>query len=131
MTFPRVSILLFNALALLFVGQGCVTHNTYQLPASGMPVALFGPAAGITLISAVYGSGTGFADVSERVAVLLQLNRSGFRALPHEVLADPTPGWNKALVITYELDGKRHVFITGEGGQASAELLRAHAKGKD
>jgi hypothetical protein len=42
--------------------------------------------------------------------------------------ADPTPGWNKALVVVYEFKGRRHTFSCGEGARVSAEILVQQAK---
>ena len=53
-----------------------------------------------------------------------------FYARPEWLHADPTPGWNKELVIVYEFKGRRHIFMTGEGGKVSAEELIHDAKRK-
>lgn len=75
------------------------------------------------MISAVYGSGTRFADVTYRVNELLSQPGVEFFARPEWLRADPTPGWNKALVIVYEAEGRRRVFSTGEGGAISLDRL--------
>jgi hypothetical protein len=81
----------------------------------------------VTIISATYGSGTNFADVTSRVTDLLRQSDNGFYANPEWLKADPTPGWNKALVIVYEFQGQRHLFTAGEGGQVTmADLLKAY-----
>lgn len=77
----------------------------------------------VKLVSAVYGSGTQFADVTDRVKALLDEPGAAFRANPHWLGADPTPGWNKALVIVHEVDGKRRTFTVGENDAVSAELV--------
>lgn len=77
----------------------------------------------LKLVSAVYGSGTAFADVTDRVKALLDEPGARFHANPHWLGADPTPGWNKALVIVYEISGKRRTFTAGENGEVSAPLL--------
>ncbi len=81
-------------------------------------------AEGLWIVSAIYGSGTHFADVSGRVNELLRGTNTQFYAHPDSLGADPTPGWNKTLVIIYELHGQRHLFTTGEGGQVSSAALR-------
>jgi hypothetical protein len=81
------------------------------------------PAEKLLIISATYGSGTSFVDVTYRVNDLLRQPDVEFFARPEWLKADPTPGWNKALVISYEFDGKRHLFVTGEGGAVSSEKL--------
>ncbi|HEY1683802.1 MAG TPA: hypothetical protein VGG19_03485 [Tepidisphaeraceae bacterium] len=77
----------------------------------------------VILISAVYGSGVKFADVTARVDLLLHRPNSAFYAHPEWLGTDPTPGWNKVLVIVYELQGRRRLFTAGEGGKVSQELL--------
>lgn len=81
------------------------------------------PAVPVKLISAVYGSGTQFTDVTERVKSLLSEPGAVFYANPPWLGADPTPGWNKALVIVHEVHGKRHTFTAGENGQVTALQL--------
>ena len=77
----------------------------------------------IKLLSAVYGSGDKFADVTDRVRALFNEPGATFSARPCWLGADPTPGWNKALVIIHETNGQRRLFSTGEGGEVSAALL--------
>lgn len=85
------------------------------------------PLVKLSVVSAVYGSGDKFSDVTDRVKSFMREPGTAFTAQPHWLGADPTPGWNKALVIVYELAGKRHIFSTGEGGAVSAERLVKHA----
>lgn len=77
----------------------------------------------VKLISAVYGSGTQFSDVTERVQAFLDEPGALFQASPHWLGADPTAGWNKALVIVHEVEGKRRVFTVGKNGAVSAALI--------
>lgn len=77
----------------------------------------------VNLVSAVYGSGTAFTDVTDRVKALLDEPGALFHANPNWLGADPTPGWNKALVIVHLVDGKRRTFTVGENGEVSAELI--------
>ena len=85
----------------------------------------------LLVISAVYGSGISFADVTNRVdPELLHQPNVEFFARPEWLHADPTPGWNKALVIVYEINGHRHIFTAGEGGKVSEEQLVDLAKKK-
>jgi hypothetical protein len=81
------------------------------------------PAADLLVISETYGSGTNYSDVTYRVNDLLRQPGAEFFARPEWLSADPTPGWNKALVIVYEVKGHRHTFTSGEGGRVSASLL--------
>lgn len=76
----------------------------------------------IEIISAVYGSGDRFADVTERTKVLLARGEA-FYASPQWLREDPTPGWNKAFVIVYTYKGDRRIFTVGENGEVTAEKL--------
>jgi hypothetical protein len=77
----------------------------------------------VKLISAVYGSGTSFTDVTDRVKSFLDEPGARFYANPPWLGADPTPGWNKALIIVHEINDKRRTFTVGENGEVSAELV--------
>lgn len=77
----------------------------------------------VKLISAVYGSGTAFTDVTDRVRSFLDEPGAVFYANPPWLGADPTPGWNKTLILVHEVDGKRRTFTVGENGAVSAELV--------
>lgn len=79
------------------------------------------------IISAVYGENTNFADVSIRVSDLVH-QTAGFNAQPSWLKADPWPGWNKTLVIVYEVRGRRHIFTTSEGGEVSRTILLEKAR---
>jgi hypothetical protein len=79
--------------------------------------------ADLWIVSATYGSGTNYSDVTDRVDDLLHQSNVEFFARPEWLHADPTPGWNKALVIVYEFKGRRHVFTAGEGGRVAVDLL--------
>ena len=81
----------------------------------------------VQIISAVYGSGKSFADVSDRVGVLVQ-KPSGFNAQPGWLNADPTPGWNKTLVIVYKVKGHRSIYTAQEGDWVNAKLLLEAAR---
>ena len=110
----------------LFLLDGCATNPR---PDSSVPPSSVSFAADdLWVISATYGSGVSFADVTYRVNGLLHQPSVEFFARPEWVHADPTPGWNKALVIVYEFKGRRHIFSTGEGGKVSLELLIRQAK---
>lgn len=87
------------------------------------PSAVSTESANVWIISATYGSGNSFADVTDRVNDLIHQSNVEFFARPEWLHADPTPGWNKALVIVYEYKGRRHMFSTGEGGQVCLDSL--------
>jgi hypothetical protein len=81
----------------------------------------------VKIISAVYGSGGNFADVSDRVGEMVR-QPAGFQAQPSWLNTDPTPGWNKTLVIVYEVNGHRHIFTAHEGAWVNAKLLLEAAR---
>lgn len=112
----------------LLLAVGCATPSrTHQPPAQpDAPVASI--ADDLLVISAVYGSGTAYADVTYRVNSLVHQPTLEFTAKPEWLQADPTQGWNKALVVVYEFKGRRHTFTSGEGGRVSAQILIQHAK---
>ena len=101
---------------------GCATP-TQPIAVHRLPPMAPSPAADLLVIAATYGSGTHYADVTYRVNDLLRQPGAEFFARPEWLSADPTPGWNKALVIVYEAKGHRHTFTAGEGGRVSAALL--------
>lgn len=106
---------------------GCATpRHTSQKP--GLPAAAASSSANVLIISAVYGSGIKFADVTYRVNDLVHQPEVEFFARPEWLDTDPTPGWNKALVIVYEFKGQRRTYTTGEGGRVSAAILRDAAQ---
>lgn len=63
------------------------------------------PAAGFELVKASFGGGKNYADVTERVRVLLSSRNESFRVNPSNLKKDPTPGWKKKLRITLKLNG--------------------------
>lgn len=113
-------------LAVSLLAAGCASTHNYVRPLPASVDAT--PAADLLIISATYGSGTNYADVTYRVNDLLRQPDVEFFARPQWLKADPTPGWNKALVIVYECQGQRHTFTAGEGGKVSAAVLLNVAK---
>ena len=84
-------------------------------------------AADLSLISATYGSGTSFAEVTERVNDLLRRPGGECFAQPLSLGTDPSPGWNKTLVIVYEFKHRRCLFTAGEGEKVNVPALLAKA----
>jgi hypothetical protein len=118
---------------LLIIGAGLLTAGCTTSPTASSrlhpPAAVkTTPAADLLIISATYGSGTNYADVTYRVNDLLRQPDVEFFARPEWLAVDPTPGWNKALVIVYEFKRCRHTFTIGEGGRVSASALVDNAK---
>jgi hypothetical protein len=70
----------------------------------------------LVLISAEFGMGKNVADVTARVAELLQGQPDGFTADAKTLGADPLPGKKKRLVVKYDYQGKQHV-LTVQGGK--------------
>lgn len=114
-------------LALLAVAVFAVFHFP-RMAALHSHAAAQLPASELLIISALYGSGTKFADVTHRVDELLRKPGAEFFARPQWLHADPTPGWNKRLVIVYKFNGQRRTFQTGEGGRVSRDRLLGAAR---
>jgi hypothetical protein len=113
---------LLGLLLSLLLANGCATAPA-KSTATPPPLAKPSPVSGLLIISAVYGSGVHFADVTARVSELLYQPGVEFFARPEWLNADPTPGWNKALVIVFEYRGQRRIFTSGEGGKVSLQDL--------
>jgi hypothetical protein len=94
-----------------------------------LSLAATAKSTGLLIVSAIYGSGGNFTDVTDRVNTLLHQSDAEFYANPEWLHDDPTPGWNKELVIVYKYQGQRHIFKAGEGAKVSvADLLDAVKK---
>jgi hypothetical protein len=81
----------------------------------------------VQIDSAVYGESTNFADVSFRVRDLLR-SGSGFDVHPSSLQTDPMVGYNKVLVVVYEVKGQRHIFTASEGDTVSSTILSGAAR---
>jgi hypothetical protein len=115
-------------MAVCLVLAGCAAP-TKPVSIHHLPATAPSPAVDLLIISATYGSGTNYSDVTDRVNDLLRQPGVEFFARPEWLSADPTPGWNKALVIVYEAKGHRHTFTTGEGGRVTvSDLLKSADK---
>jgi len=76
----------------------------------------------VQVLSANYGTGGKNADVSDRVARLVE-ERKRFAVSPVDLGADPNPGWNKSLHIVYVKDGVRREQRWNENGTVLPESL--------
>lgn len=114
---------LFGVACSILLATGCATNQSAPKTSYRPPAAAESPSANLLVISAVYGSGIHFADVTYRVNDLLHQPEVEFFARPEWLKADPTPGWNKALVIVYEHKGQRRIFTSGEGGRVNIDIL--------
>ena len=104
---------------------GATTHESkkVELSAHAAPHVALASNSDFVIISAVYGSGVTFSDVTARVDELLRQPNVEFFARPEWLHTDPTPGWNKALVIVYDCRGRRGIFTCGEGGRVTLDLF--------
>lgn len=127
----RTKALLLLSVLTLFAGGCASVPKKSETPAPERKAhAASSRYSGLVVISAVYGSGKNFVDVSSRFYELVSDPDGEYFARPEWLHADPTPGWNKALIVVYEFKGKRHLLTVGEGGPFSAERLLQNAKGK-
>ena len=117
---PVLAFSLACTVAAILVGGLLIRASRLQTEVA----ALRTQATEFRVISATYGSGGRVAEVTDQVGQLLEATNAEFWANPGSLGADPSPGWNKQLTIIYELQGKRHLFTTGEGGHVSATGLR-------
>ena len=77
----------------------------------------------ITVLSAIYGTRGKDANVTKRVTQLVEKDGRDFWVNPGELGADPYPGWNKGLTITFEIDGEKHRKSWGENSQVKLSAL--------
>jgi hypothetical protein len=121
-------------LSLIFAFAAHVADSTNEVKAIEDVLALKHPLrdstsanatsdADVMIISARYGSGTHYTNVIDRVGELLRQPDGVFFAQPKWLEADPTPGWNKELIIVYKFKGQSYYFTTGEGGKVSLKIL--------
>jgi hypothetical protein len=122
----KTTFLFVFGISLLFI-VGCATAPRPSELTSLPPSAVSSSVTHLLVISAVYGSGDQFADVTGRVNEMLHQPGVKFFVRPEWLNADPKPGWNKALIVVYELKGQRHLFIAGEGDEVSFKRLTEQA----
>jgi hypothetical protein len=107
----------------LLVG-GCATAVKNSSPQA--PVVDASPAADVLIISAAYGSGTRVTDVTDRVNSLLRQPNVVLHAHPYWLGGDPASGSNKTLVVIYEYEGQRCIYVVGDDGEISmADLVKS------
>jgi hypothetical protein len=63
----------------------------------------------------VWGSGTSFVDVTERVNGVLGEPEIDYEVRPDWLKCDPSVGWKKALVTVFDWNGARCTLVTAEG----------------
>ncbi|MCP5558131.1 MAG: hypothetical protein H7A55_10300 [Verrucomicrobiaceae bacterium] len=81
----------------------------------------------LSVVSAVYGAGNSFSDVTDRVQAILKEPGAVFAAKPHWLGAEPVTDGNRTLIVVHLIGAKRYVFTVGEGGAVSADLLAQSA----
>lgn len=77
----------------------------------------------LVILSATYGSGNRHADVTARVKYHVEQEGHAFSANPHDLGADPTPGWNKQLTIIYQINGKEASKSWGENSRIEPSVF--------
>lgn len=84
---------------------------------------------GVKIVSAVYGSNTNYVDVSDQVTKMIDL-KINFKATPEFMQVDPLPYHNKALVIVFEVGGRRHIFtsLASDNSPINAGVLLESAR---
>jgi hypothetical protein len=112
----------------LFLATGCATSPESTTKVVPLDTSARTTPSNLTLVSAVFGAGTQFADVTPRVIDLLRQPDTTFAANRRWLQVDPAPDRNKTLVIVYEFRGRRHQFTVGKDGKVSLSLLQRHAK---
>ena len=81
----------------------------------------------LMIISAKYGMGKDFTDVTAKVIDLLNANTGAFTADEKTLRANPLPGKDKNLIVSYFLAGTNYVFIVSRTNQVSSALLMENA----
>ncbi|HEY2585546.1 MAG TPA: hypothetical protein VGI81_07275 [Tepidisphaeraceae bacterium] len=74
------------------------------------------------IVSASFGTGTNWADVTEQVKRLAE-SSDAVRANPDTLGADPSPGWRKQLEIVYIQDGRRRTVMINEDSEIRVQGL--------
>ncbi len=106
---------------------GCATPP----PPPAVDLSGSGPQVGeLTIISATYGSGGNVADVTDRVQRRLHMDNGEFYVSPQWLKADPSPGWNKELIINYDYAGQRVMFHAGENSRVTYWILLDQARSR-
>jgi len=112
-----------GACAVLATGCATSTHTTQAVAPATVATSRLAQ-SDLRIISAVYGSGRTFVDVTRRVNDLLNQRPNGFRARPGQMLIDPTPDATKTLIITYEYKGQQHTLTKGQRGKVTIQILQ-------
>jgi hypothetical protein len=78
------------------------------------------PPSSVMIVKATYGTWDKTVEVTEKVQAYVA-GRDDFRANPGSLEADPNPGWNKHLQVTFEKNGKTRERGWGENGSVIYE----------
>jgi hypothetical protein len=77
----------------------------------------------VTIVSAEWGGGKKWADVTARVQELVDAGKD-FWAKPGTLKSDPTPRWRKRLRIRYRLDDQEKSISINEDGKVDVQALK-------
>lgn len=69
----------------------------------------------VKILSASYGTGGKFADVTARVKHYVEDKKETFWANKDTLKSDPNPGWNKSITVKYMKDGVKRERRWGKG----------------
>lgn len=69
----------------------------------------------VKILSASYGTGGKFADVTARVKHYVEEKKETFWANKDTLKSDPNPGWNKSITVKYLKDGVKRERRWGKG----------------
>lgn len=108
----------------------CLAGCAHDRPGSTAALPAVAPSGrtvrDVVILSAVFGTGSTFVDVADRVAELLRTEPQGFTARSDWLrVDDPVPYKNKALVITYRHRGQERTFLATGDQRVSYDLLTA------
>ena len=96
------------------VPSHCANQVTVLARHVALPLVLGEPATAARIVSAHWGGGAHWSDVTARVTDLATAGLP-VRADDKTLGTDPTPGWRKHLEIVYDADGRRQTLRANEG----------------
>ncbi len=82
-------------------------------------------AANVEIVSATWGTGDIFIDVTARVRRVLAAPEQDFPVNPEWLGHDPVVGYTKVLVTVFQYAGQRYILSLDEGAQIGVGRLRA------
>lgn len=80
---------------------------------------------GIEIISAKFGAGNKWVDVTEKLKEILESDSTILHNSSKGLnVKDPAPGWKKKIKVTYVINGKQKNASVGGGGSKKIDLLK-------